>query len=45
MGLPRTLLVDEAGHHADASRDAALALFDWFWSERPAVQTGARDPR
>ena len=45
MGLPRTLLVDEADQHAEASRDAALALFDGFWSNRPAVQTGARDPR
>jgi GMP synthase-like glutamine amidotransferase len=45
MGLPRTLLVDEAELHAEASRDAALALFDRFWSSRPVVQTGAREPR
>ncbi len=45
MGLPRTLLLDEADHHVDASRQAAMALFDGFWSSRPAVQTGARDPR
>jgi GMP synthase-like glutamine amidotransferase len=45
MGLPRTLLVDEAELHAEASRDAALTLFDGFWSSRPVVQTGAREPR
>jgi GMP synthase-like glutamine amidotransferase len=45
MGLPRTLLLDEAEQHVEASREAALALFDGFWSTRPAVQTGARDPR
>jgi GMP synthase-like glutamine amidotransferase len=45
IGLPRTLLVDEGERHAEASREAALALFDGFWSDRPAVQTGARDPR
>ena len=45
VGLPRTLLIDEAELHAEASRDAALALFDGFWSSRPVVQTGAREPR
>ncbi len=45
LGFSRTLLLDEADDHADASREAALTLFDRFWSDRPAVQTGARDPR
>lgn len=45
MGLPRTLLLDEADQHVEASREAALALFDAFWTSRPAAQAGARDPR
>jgi GMP synthase-like glutamine amidotransferase len=49
MGLPRSLLLDEADQHVDDSRDAAFALFDAFWASRPTVQTGAqtgaRDPR
>jgi GMP synthase-like glutamine amidotransferase len=49
MGLPRSLLLDEADQHVEASRDAAFALFDAFWAGRPTMQTGAqtgaREPR